>query len=78
MTPTDQQARTTHAEGGLRAGGPLLGFVRRIDEPQGDRGHRWQVYDRDGSEVAVSDQRLTAANYLRREAERSGLIEETR
>lgn len=46
----------------LRSTDTLLGFVRRIN---GSRS--WVVYDPEGAEVGISDQRKTAANFLHRE-----------
>ena len=56
----------------LRATDELLGYVRRIDQPSA-RGHNWKVYDGYGEEVAVSDLRSTAANFLRARVERKNL-----
>lgn len=53
----------------LRATDELLGYVRRIIEPQ-VRGENWRVYDGYGNEVAVADQRTTAASFLKRKTER--------
>ena len=54
----------------LRDTGQRLGYVRRIAPGQPGR-PRWMVYGYDGSEWAIADQRLTAANFLLKEAKRT-------
>lgn len=50
----------------LRDSGVLLGYVRRVEADASVAHWGFMVYDSDGAKIAHSDQRTTAANFLRR------------
>lgn len=54
----------------LREGDVVLGYVRRIEPGEPDGGC-WAVFDVNGNERSVADQRNTAANLLRGDHERA-------